>query len=76
MELLPAIVRGCDERCDGSSRDSLLAVTFHDPDDDNAVEVEIGVDGDEDSCDWVCDTIFKTFLEWKPEYESMIDSFS
>ena len=55
--------------------DSLLAVTFHDPDDDNAVEVEIGVDGDEDSCDWVCDTIFKTFLEWKPEYESMIEVF-
>jgi hypothetical protein len=53
--------------------DWLLAMTFHDPGGDTAVEVEISVDGDEDSCDWLCDTIFRTFLEWKPEYESMIE---
>lgn len=54
-------------------RDSLLAMTFHDPGDDNAVELEISIDGDEDDCDRICDIIFRTFLEWKPEYESMIE---
>jgi hypothetical protein len=53
--------------------DSLLAVTYHECGDDNLVEVEIKVDGDEDDCDWLCDTIFRTFLEWTPEYESMIE---
>ena len=53
--------------------DSLLTVTFHDPSEDNVVEVEIDVEGNEDDCDWISDTIFKTFFLWKPEYESMVE---
>ncbi|MCL4852288.1 MAG: hypothetical protein KJZ78_13015 [Bryobacteraceae bacterium] len=51
---------------------SLLAVTFDDPD-DSAIEAEIGIEGHEDACEGICDTIFRAFLEWKPEYESMIE---
>ena len=52
--------------------DSLLAVTFRDLRDDNAIEVEVRVDVWE-TCEWVCDTIFRAFLKWNPEYESMIE---
>ena len=52
--------------------DSLLAVTFRDLSDDNAIEVEVRVDVWE-TCEWVCDTIFRAFLKWNPEYESMIE---
>ena len=53
--------------------DRLLNATFHNTGDDNAVEVEISVDADEESCDGICDILFRTFLEWRPEYESMIE---
>ena len=52
----------------------LLDVTFHDPG-DNAIEMDIRVDGDEDNCEEIRDAIFRAFLEWKPEYESMIEVF-
>jgi len=52
--------------------DSLLAVTFRDPSEDNAIEVEVSVD-DWETCERVCDTIFRAFLKWNPEYESMIE---
>lgn len=52
--------------------DSLLAVTFRELSDDNAIEVEVRVDVWE-TCEWVCDTIFRAFLKWNPEYESMIE---
>ena len=52
--------------------DSLLAVTFRDLSNDNAIEVEVRVDVWE-TCEWVCDTIFRAFLKWNPEYESMIE---
>jgi len=52
--------------------DSLLAVTFRDPGDDNAIEAEVCVDSWE-SCDRVCDIIFRAFLEWNPEFESMVE---
>ena len=52
--------------------DSLLAVTFRDPSEDNAIEVEVSVD-DWETCERVCDTIFRAFLKWNPEYESMVE---
>ena len=52
--------------------DSLLAVTFRDLGDDNAIEVEVRVDVWE-TCERVCDTIFRAFLEWNPEFESMVE---
>jgi hypothetical protein len=52
--------------------DSLLAVTFHDPGDDNAIEAEVRVDTWE-ACERVSDIIFRAFLEWKPEHESMVE---
>ena len=52
--------------------DSLLAVTFRNPGDDNAIEAEVCVDGWE-SCERVCDIIFRSFLEWSPEFESMVE---
>lgn len=52
--------------------DSLLAVTFRDPGDDNVIEAEVSVDGWE-TCERACDIISRAFLEWKPEYESMIE---
>jgi hypothetical protein len=51
----------------------LLDVTFHAPAEENAVEMEISVAGDEDACDWARDAVFETLLRFKPEYESMID---
>jgi len=51
--------------------DLLLEVRFHDSDD--AIEAEVCVEDDEDACEDICDTIFRAFLEWKPEYESMIE---
>jgi hypothetical protein len=50
----------------------LLDVICHAPG-DNAIEMDIRVDGDEDNCEEVRDAIFRAFLEWKPEYESMIE---
>jgi len=50
---------------------SLLDVTFHAPTDDNAVEMEISVCGED--CDRVRDALFETLLRLKPEYESMIE---
>ena len=55
--------------------DLLLAGAFRKPDEDNAIEVEITVKGDEDSCEWISDIIYRAFLKWKPEYESMIEVF-
>ena len=52
--------------------DSVRAVTFRDPSEDNAIEVEVSVD-DWETCERVCDTIFRAFLKWNPEYESMIE---
>lgn len=52
--------------------DSLLAVIFRDPSEDNAIEVEVSADSWE-TCERACDTIFRAFLEWNPEYESMIE---
>lgn len=52
--------------------DSLLAVTFRDHRDDNAIEAEVSVEGWE-TCERTCDIIFRAFLEWKPEYESMVE---
>ena len=51
----------------------LLNVTFHNPGEENAVEVEISVDADEESCDGICDILHRTFLQWRPQYESMIE---
>jgi len=52
--------------------DSLLAVTFREPADDNLIEAEVRVNA------WmtferVSDIIFRAFLGWKPEYESMVE---
>ena len=52
--------------------DSLLVVTFHDSD-DGAIDTEASVAGDEDSCEGISDAVFRAFLEWRPEFESMID---
>jgi len=49
----------------------LLDVTFHAPAEDNAVEMEISVYGDD--CDRVRDALFETLLRLRPEYESMIE---
>lgn len=52
--------------------DSLLEVTFDDSG-DGAIEAEVHVQGSEDSWESICDSVFTAFLEWKPEYESMIE---
>ena len=49
----------------------LLDVTFHAPAEDNAVEMETSVVGED--CDRVRDALFETLLRLKPEYESMIE---
>lgn len=77
-----ALSKGCWSRYPSSARvrrelqrvfeDSLLAVTFRDPGNDNAIEADVGVDGWE-TCERICDIIFGAFLRWKPEYESMIE---
>jgi hypothetical protein len=52
--------------------DSLLAVSFHDPGGDNAIEAEVRVDTWE-TCERVSDIVFRAFLEWKPAHESMVE---
>ena len=52
--------------------ESLLAVTFRDPGEDNLIEVEVHSDGWE-TCERISDILFRVFLEWNPEYESMIE---
>jgi hypothetical protein len=49
----------------------LAAVTFHDPGADTAVEAEISVEGTDE--EGTVDTLIRAFLEWTPEFESMVE---
>ena len=51
--------------------DDLIGVTFHDPSKDNVVEAEISVEGTDE--EGAVDTLIRAFLEWTPEFESMVE---
>jgi hypothetical protein len=52
--------------------DSLLGATFREPGSENLIEAEVRVCA-RMTCERVSDIIFRAFLGWKPEYESMIE---